>query len=370
MTHNRDFFEKQKKHSEVKTRIVTKYFSTWAKILGRKAKSLTYLDLCSGPGYFEDGKPSTPIRILGAAANLEDESIRNKLRLMFYEKDKIYADQLRQALSENDSTKRLSNKPIVIQKEVNSEIIDELPIGESTFCFIDPFGYQGVTNELLESVIENWGSDCLFYLSIAGIRRNIEKDDQLDHLDALLGIKGVETLRGCVRQSKAVLPFHKVVCESLKAAIKRRRGGRNTYFLPFAMDADKKKMVSYCLVFLTEHHKGFELMKDIMSKESPTDAEEVPLYCSREISQIELLFNSQLESLKSSLLSLHSGFSLSVSEIVKQCHERGEIFLERNVKRSIRELSEAKLVSVSTPSGKPPQKGTMGDNNIITFPGG
>ncbi|MFQ5607176.1 MAG: three-Cys-motif partner protein TcmP, partial [Candidatus Zixiibacteriota bacterium] len=141
MVHNRDFFEKQKKHSEAKTRIVTKYFPTWARILGRKASSLTYLDLWSGPGYFEDGKPSTPIRILGAAANLKDESLRRKLRLMFYEKDKTYAEQLKQALSEHPSFRLLENEPVVIQKEVSREIIGELPISDSTFCFIDPFGY-------------------------------------------------------------------------------------------------------------------------------------------------------------------------------------------------------------------------------------
>ena len=61
-----DFFEEQSEQSLVKTTLVTKYFGAWATIMmsRRYIDKIAYIDLFAGPGRYNDGTPSTPLRIL------------------------------------------------------------------------------------------------------------------------------------------------------------------------------------------------------------------------------------------------------------------------------------------------------------------
>jgi len=56
------FFDERDDQSEVKARIVSKYFYVWAKIIVPHARSqrIAYIDLFAGPGRYKDGSASTP----------------------------------------------------------------------------------------------------------------------------------------------------------------------------------------------------------------------------------------------------------------------------------------------------------------------
>lgn len=67
-----DFFEAQTAASELKARIVEKYFATWASIVSRATlqmpdKRLAYVDLFCGPGRYGDNQKSTPLLVLERA---------------------------------------------------------------------------------------------------------------------------------------------------------------------------------------------------------------------------------------------------------------------------------------------------------------
>ena len=59
-----DFFKEPKEHSIAKMEMVSKYFAAWAKIMMRSCEVLTYLDLFSGRGVYEEGTHATPLRIM------------------------------------------------------------------------------------------------------------------------------------------------------------------------------------------------------------------------------------------------------------------------------------------------------------------
>ena len=66
------FFEEIAEQSLIKTSIVTKYFSVWAKIIVRQrirygAERIGYFDLFCGPGRYKDGTPSSPLVVLETA---------------------------------------------------------------------------------------------------------------------------------------------------------------------------------------------------------------------------------------------------------------------------------------------------------------
>lgn len=72
------FFEERGDQSEVKARIVQKYFSAWANIVVGTARQfgngrIAYIDLYAGPGRYRDGAASTPLLVLEKA--IEDDRI-------------------------------------------------------------------------------------------------------------------------------------------------------------------------------------------------------------------------------------------------------------------------------------------------------
>ncbi len=54
------FFEESREQSQIKFRIVAKYFWAWAKVIIPSAKNrggrIAYIDLFAGPGWYRDGK--------------------------------------------------------------------------------------------------------------------------------------------------------------------------------------------------------------------------------------------------------------------------------------------------------------------------
>lgn len=68
------FFDERTDQSEVKARIVQKYFYAWANVVMPTAQKnggrIAYIDLYAGPGRYKDGAASTPLLVLqNAIAN-------------------------------------------------------------------------------------------------------------------------------------------------------------------------------------------------------------------------------------------------------------------------------------------------------------
>ena len=74
--------------SEVKARIIQKYFYAWAKVIipsaKHREKKIAYIDLYAGPGRYKDGAASTPLLILERAIEDPDYNVT-----FFNEADKI-----------------------------------------------------------------------------------------------------------------------------------------------------------------------------------------------------------------------------------------------------------------------------------------
>src|SRR5580700_9617424 len=90
------FFDERTDQSEVKARIVQKYFYVWAKVITPSAKlhdkKIAYIDLYAGPGRYKDGAASTPLMILERA--VEDQDLRQMLVTFFNDADKNHTSAL------------------------------------------------------------------------------------------------------------------------------------------------------------------------------------------------------------------------------------------------------------------------------------
>ena len=115
------FFHESKERSQVKTRIVVKYFWSWAKVVisavKRRGKNkIGYVDLFAGPSIYEDGTESTPILVLKEA--VEDDDIRNMLVSIFNDMDPEHAQNLSDAIDSSPEISMLKRKPSAVSQVI------------------------------------------------------------------------------------------------------------------------------------------------------------------------------------------------------------------------------------------------------------
>lgn len=161
------FFEERSDQSEVKARIIEKYFYVWANVVGPTARlrgdKIAYIDLYAGPGRYKDGAASTPLLILESATN--DPNLRDLLVPLFNEGDKGRADTLQAEIAALPGIENLKHQPTVLCGPVNEDaekFFNETRLVPS-FSFIDPFGYKGLSLKIVNGVIKDWGCDCVFF---------------------------------------------------------------------------------------------------------------------------------------------------------------------------------------------------------------
>ena len=100
-----EFFQEQREQSIIKSRIVMKYFSAWAKIILAELKKyphndprMAYVDLFAGPGIYEDQNKSTPILVLEKI--LSDSDLCDRVITLFNDKDKANISSLEAVIAQ------------------------------------------------------------------------------------------------------------------------------------------------------------------------------------------------------------------------------------------------------------------------------
>ncbi len=362
------FFEESKEQSAVKTAIVSKYFWSWAKVMMPQAKKgpeeqIAYLDLFAGPGRYKDGTKSTPLIILEKA--IQDPQMSQMLVTIFNDKDHDNAQDLQTAINQLPGVDRLKHKPIIWSKDVGSEMVNLFSSIRlvPTLFFVDPWGYKGLSLQLVNSVLKDWGCDCIFFFNYNRINMGLNNPMVEDHMAALFGEErarelnaNLEGLSSEDRESSIV----EALCEALGAG-----GGR--YVLPFSFKNDAGTRTSHHLIFVSKHPLGYSIMKGIMAKESSLHEQGVPsFHYSPADKRFPRLFelNRPLDDLEEMLLTEFAGQTLAMKDVYER-HHIGRPFINKNYKDLLKQM-EAKGSIRCEPSKRP--KDTFGDNVRVTFP--
>ena len=267
---NANFFDESKLQSQVKSAIVSKYFDAWSKIMistqnrfGNQ-KKIAYIDLFAGPGRYSDGTTSTPLLVLEKA--IKDEDLRQRLVTIFNDKDERNTSSLSKAIKELSGIETLKYQPQVKTQEVGKEIVDMFKAMQliPTLLFVDPWGYKGLSLRLVNSVVKDWGCECIFFFNYNRINMGLNNDAVQEHMNALFGEARADHLRA---QLAPLDPQQRelTIIETLCQAI---RDSGPEYVLPFRFKNDRGSRTSHHLIFVSKHFKGYEIMKEIMAKES------------------------------------------------------------------------------------------------------
>lgn len=369
-----DFFKEQKEQSLVKSTIVAKYFDVWANVIintqkryPNQSQKIAYIDLFAGPGHYKDGTVSTPLKILTNA--IEKEDLRTRLVAIFNDKDETNSQELEKTISEIEGIESLTYKPQVWNQEIGENIVAEFEKVNliPTLFFVDPWGYKGLSLRLVNSVLKDWGSDAIFFFNYNRINMGLTNDKVESHMSALFGDERCEKLRAELSNKN---PYERelLIIEELCIALKEY-GSR--FVLPFRFKNKKGERTSHHLIFVSKDIRGYEIMKDIMARESSNHQQGVPSFeysPADFLPQQTLLFqlSKPLDDLKNEILQVFKGRRLKMSELYDE-HNVDTPYIKRNYKEALRTLFDEGKIEAISKKGKPPRKGTFADEIIITF---
>ncbi len=371
MTEN-SFFNEQKEQSLIKARIVEKYFWAWAKVIISKVKGsssvqkIAYVDLFAGAGRYKDGSKSTPVKVLETA--IADPDMRNMLVSIFNDADVENVNSLQQAIDSIPGIENLKYRPQISKYEVGEDIVKTFQSMKlvPTLFFVDPWGYKGLSLQLVNSVVKDWGCDCIFFFNYNRINMGLNNDAVKEHINALFGQVRADQLRERLKTltpQERELTVVEYICEALKEM------GRK-YVLPFRFRHEMGNRTSHHLIFVSKHPKGYEIMKEIMAKESSEQTQGVPSFEYNPATlQQPLLFEltRPLDQLESMLLDNFSGKTMTMAEIYDQ-HHVGKPYIKKNYKTALSNLESQRKVTVHSPEDKKRRKGTFADDLKVTFP--
>jgi three-Cys-motif partner protein len=370
---NEAFFDEAREQSLVKTAIVSKYFWAWAKVIIPTAKKLggriAYIDLFAGPGRYKDGTRSTPLLVLEQA--IKDDDMRQMLVTIFNDADSNNTQSLETAIKALNNIDTLKHKPQIFTQEVGEEIVkmfEQMRLVPTLF-FVDPWGYKGLSLRLVNSVLKDWGCDCIFFFNYNRISMGLPNQVVDQHMNALFGEQGADELR---RKLGPLKPYEKelTIVEELAEALKEM-GGK--YVLPFRFKNEKGNRTSHHLIFVSKHFRGYEIMKEIMAYESSSADQGVPSFEYSPASYRQpLLFelSRPLDDLEEMLLTKFAGRRV-IMEQVYQEHNVGTPYIKKNYKGVLRKLEASGKIVVDPPvTNRQKHKGevTFGDRVEVIFP--
>jgi three-Cys-motif partner protein len=143
------FFDNSTESSRIKQKIVVDYFLSWTNVLARN-RIVGYADLFAGPGRYKNGEKSIPLLI--AERVIQDERLRNCVRLWFNEGDPDYARQLKENVLSLPGIDSLRYKPAFTKKIVDKSLAKH-QFSIPTLVFADPSGYKGLSLRLIASAL-------------------------------------------------------------------------------------------------------------------------------------------------------------------------------------------------------------------------
>lgn len=234
-----------------------------------------------------------------------------------------------------------------------------------SFSFVDPFGYKGLSLKIVNGVIKDWGCDCVFFFNYNRINAGISNPAVKNHMDALFGIERAEKLRTVLPSKK---PFQReaIVLEELAQAIKDM-GGK--YVLPFRFKNAAGTRTSHSLIFVSKHFKGYEIMKEIMAKESSIHDQGVPSFTySPADESTPLLFSLSrpLDKLEGLLLEAFPGQTATMNEVYL-AHNVDTPYIKKNYKTILTKMESKGSITADPPENRR-RAGTFADHVKVTFP--
>jgi three-Cys-motif partner protein len=359
------FFDESTEQSQIKAKIVSDYFFAWAKVITHVQRSnrIAYIDLFAGPGRYKDGTMSTPLLIL--QRGIQDPIISQRLVTLFNDGDSNFSRSLEAAIKSLPSIDTLKYPPRVMNQEIGTEIVkrfEEMRLVPTLF-FVDPWGYKGLSLQLVNAVVKDWACECVFFFNYNRINAGLGNDAVKEHMNALFG-EQANVLR---QELEGLDPTTRelTIVERLSGAL---NPDRKRLVLPFRFRRDNRR-TSHHLIFVTKNFRGYDIMKKIMANESSKIEQGVASFEYNPADErFPTLFelNRSLEQLHILLLREYAGRSINFLELYEE-HSVGRPYVDSNYKAVLKQMEKEARIIATKPGGVKRRPGTFANDVLITF---
>jgi three-Cys-motif partner protein len=360
-----EFFDTPTVASVKKHHIVSKYVAGWANIVLPKAKAregkIMYVDLFCGPGQYEDGTASIPLLILEHTINTP--TLCENLQTVFNDKNKDYITALEARIAQLPGIERLRHKPKFRNRTIGHDIIPSIKrINVPTLFFADPFGYQGVSIDLIEAALSHWGSDFLFFFNYNRINMNLGSDVMNEPINEFFSAERAEQLRATIARLGPA-QREQAILKAMMDAIK----GLGARAEKFTYRSETGTRTTHHLVCVSKHQQGIALFKEISAKESTRFDDNVPsLDYNPGTDPAQGLLFSPLAQLEDELVTTFAGKILTTDEIYHE-HHNGRPYVIKNYRQALLHLEETGAVQIDPPRAIRRQPDTLPGTARITF---
>jgi three-Cys-motif partner protein len=285
---------------------------------------------------------------------------------VFNDKDEDNSRSLEQAINGLPGIEKLKYKPRVLNEEVGSKMVKEFEqMGLiPTLFFVDPWGYKGLSLQLVNAVVKDWACECIFFFNYNRINMGLNNAVVEEHMNALFGKERADALRSKLANMSPAdreLMIVEELCKALNSDGKR-------YVLPFCFKNDDGERTSHHLIFVSKHFRGYDIMKSIMAKESSKLEQGVASFeYSPADKKYPLLFEMSrpLDDLRAMLLKDYSGKRVTFSQLY-EAHSVGRPYTASNYKQVLRQLEDEALIVANKPGAKR-RRATFAPDVVIVF---
>jgi three-Cys-motif partner protein len=362
-----EFFEEFREQSKVKVDIVCKYFRAWTRIMIPRVKGkgdrVGYIDLFAGPGRYEDAErtKSTPLCVLDLAVG--DPQLQQTLATWFNDKEPSYIKALADEIAAMPGVDRLRYKPKLTNEEVSDVMLTKLrKVQMPVLYFVDPWGYNGLSLDLIYTLTEKWGCDCIFFFNYNRINMALSNPVFNDNMDSLFGSESAQQLR---QKLDKMSPTEReaAIGEAVRDVL-NKKGTRHFLSFPFRPTAK----TSHHLMFVTKNIKGYDIMKSIMARTSSTAPQGMASFDfnpSQRENPALFELNRTVDDLAVMLLNEFAGRTVAMTDVYRE-HHIGRPFVEANYKRALLILEAEGKVATDPPASLRPD--TLGSQVKIIFP--
>ncbi len=262
-----EFFKKPREQSIIKKEIVTKYFPIWAGIMSRTVKKhsrnkdyrLGYIDLYCGPGMYYNGVESTPITIMKHI--LSNTDYQENFITIFNDCNDGAIESLQENFELLDNYDKLKHKPVFYCSEIDTETIKYFDIDIiPSFIFLDPFGFKGITIELISKLVRSFGCDIILFFNYNSIQRHLTNEKVSSHMKNLFTPEMYDELVNYLKLNPRANREDSIITHFKKAL----KSNNANYVLPFRFVKEDENRTSHYLFFITKHELGAQKIKDIM----------------------------------------------------------------------------------------------------------
>lgn len=359
------FFDTQTPASLTKSELVYKYFDVWSTVMFKQADRFIYIDLFSGQGTYKDGSDSTPIKIVKKV--LLDQELARKAIFLFNDFNIKYINNLRDSINKLEVQHNIKLTTRYYNKNVDEFFIKIFSsrILYPSLLFIDPFGYKGLTLELLRSVIKDFGCDIIFFFNYNRIATGINNPKIEGDLKMLFNERNYEKLKRSTLTGKHKEIF---IIETLKDSL-RLIGG--TYVVPVRFLFPKMNKASHYIIFTSKNDLGLKIFKDICqsNKLLPIPEYKCFQFEQRYYEKDDIYEKFQDYHIKQLIKILRTNFSkqnILVKDLISKA-TKNSLYTSKDIKRALFSLESENKIQVRPLNDKKRVSNTMADHLEVKF---